>query len=111
MNTDRNSNACICVLPKIASRAAVSRGVKIVTATYGLGVEELVVLFLLLLVLLGPRSPRELADVMIKAIHEFRQHAEWNTRTQSPGFTFDDLLILAVIFVACVAISWLTTLL
>jgi Sec-independent protein translocase protein TatA len=76
----------------------------IVSAMDIFGVQELVVLFLVGLLLFGPKDPRQLADVITKATQEFQKGDQrWQLRER----TVRDSTILAVVFLAaCVVLCW-----
>jgi hypothetical protein len=70
------------------------------------------VLFLVFLIVAGPlfggKSLRQLADEMARAIREW---TEWSAPREASGNTIQDLLLLAAVFVVCVAVSRLSALL
>ncbi len=67
------------------------------------GVQELIVLFLVALLLFGPRGPRRLADDVGKTLQEWRQ---WNPPWQPRRNTSGDWAALSVIVLVAVALSW-----
>jgi Sec-independent protein translocase protein TatA len=73
-----------------------------------LGVQEMIVIFLVVLVLFGPKGPRQIAEEFVKGLHEIREQnarSRYTTRLSLADATLLALLIMLLVVIA----FWLAT--
>lgn len=84
----------------LASVAAMVSGEIATTLARSFGVQECIALFLVVILFLGPRSPRELADSLARSMQEFQ-------RMNAPRSNAEDLLLFVIVVGACLLFFWI----